>query len=92
MNDSHGYLHVAYYPHHRAIRYRSRRPGDASEWTDEELIGDGYSYPKLAVGGDDELLLSCRRSFLRDGRLGHERPFELRSGHRSRRDVPAKVI
>ena len=41
------------------------------------MIGDGYSYPKLAVGRDDELLLSCRRSFLRDGRLGHERPGEL---------------
>ena len=49
--DSQGYLHVAYYPHHHAIRYRrSLRPGDASAWTDEELIGDGYSYPKLAVG------------------------------------------
>ena len=76
--DSQGYLHVAYYPHHHAIRYRrSLRPNDASAWTDEELIGDGYSYPKLAVGRNDELLLSCRRSFLREGRLGHERPFEL---------------
>ena len=61
--DSQGYLHVAYYPHHHAIRYRrSLRPNDASAWTDEELIGDGYSYPKLAVGRDDELLLSCRRT------------------------------
>ena len=79
MCDSRGYLHVAYYPHHHAIRHRrSRRPGDASEWTDEELIGDGYSYPKLAVGRDDELLLSCRQSFLtRERRLGHERPWEL---------------
>ena len=77
--DSQGYLHVAYYPHHHAIRYRrSLRPGDASAWTDEELIGDGYSYPKLAVGADDELLLSCRQSFLtRERRLGHERPWEL---------------
>ena len=77
--DSRGYLHVAYYPHHHAIRYRrSLRPGDASAWTDEELIGDGYSYPKLAVNADDELLLSCRQSFLtRERRLGHERPWEL---------------
>ena len=77
--DSQGYLHVAYYPHHHAIRYRrSLRPGDASAWTDEELIGDGYSYPKLAVGADDELLLSCRNSFLtRERRLGHERPWDL---------------
>ena len=77
--DSRGYLHVAYYPHHHAIRYRrTLRPGDASAWTDEELIGDGYSYPKLAVDADDELLLSCRQSFLtRERRLGHERPWEL---------------
>ena len=77
--DSQGYLHVAYYPHHHAIRYRrSLRPNDASAWTDEELIGDGYSYPKLAVGRDDELLLSCRNSFLtRERRLGHERPWDL---------------
>lgn len=77
--DSRGYLHAAYYPHHHAIRYRrSVRPGDASEWTEEELIGDSYTYPKLAVGADDELLLSCRRSFLtRERRLGHERPWEL---------------
>ena len=84
VNDSQGYLHVAYYPHHHAIRYRrSVRPNDASEWTDEELIGDGYSYPKLAVGRDDELVLSCRRSFLREGRLGHERPWELHLLRRS---------
>ena len=77
--DSQGYLHVAYYPHHHAIRYRrSLRPNDASEWTDEQLIGEGYSYPKLAVGRDDELLLSCRNSFLtRERRLGHERPWDL---------------
>ena len=77
--DSQGYLHVAYYPHHHAIRYRrSLRPNDASAWTDEELIGDGYSYPKLAVGRDDELLLSCRNSFLtRERRLGHEKPWDL---------------
>ena len=79
VNDSQGYLHVAYYPHHHEVRYRrSLRPGDASAWTDEELIGDGYSYPKLAVGAGDELLLSCRQSFLtRERRLGHERPWEL---------------
>ncbi len=79
VNDSQGYLHVAYYPHHHEIRYRrSLRPNDASAWTDEELIGDGYSYPKLAVGADDELLLSCRQSFLtRERRLGHDRPWDL---------------
>jgi len=77
--DSRGYLHVAYYPHHHAIRYRrSLRPGDASAWTDEELIGSDYTYPKLLVGAGDELLLSCRRSFLTDRRrLGHARPWEL---------------
>ena len=30
VNDSQGYLHVAYYPHHHEVRYRrSLRPNDA---------------------------------------------------------------
>ncbi|MCP5119965.1 MAG: hypothetical protein GY953_54905, partial [bacterium] len=69
--DSQGYLHIVYYPHHHAIRYRkSRRPNDASEWGDEVLIGGRLTYPTLVCGRDDTLYLTCRRSF-------EDRPWEV---------------
>jgi len=61
--DSRGFLHVAYYPHHHPMRYRrSRRPHDASEWTEVERFGTRCTYPTLVVGPDDSLYLTCRES------------------------------
>ena len=61
--DSKGYLHVAYYPHHHAMRYRrSKRPNDASEWTPAQQVGRRLTYPTLVCGPDDTLYLTCRAS------------------------------
>lgn len=62
--DSEGFLHVVYYPHHHAMRYRrSKRPNDASEWEDEIRFGERLTYPTLVCGPDDTLYLTARRSF-----------------------------
>ena len=62
--DSSGFLHIVYYPHHHAMRYRkSKRPNDASEWGEEVLIGEGLTYPTFVCGQDDTLYLSGRRRF-----------------------------
>lgn len=62
--DSRGFLHIVYYPHHHAMRYRrSQRPNDASEWEDEVQIGERLTYPTLLCARDDALFLTCRRSF-----------------------------
>ncbi len=69
--DSEGFLHIVYYPHHHAMRYRrSKRPNDASQWGEEVLIGDGLTYPTLVCGHDDTLYLSGRRRF-------RDRPWEV---------------
>lgn len=61
--DSKGYLHIAYYPHHHAMRYRkSAKPNDASAWDDEERFGERCTYPTLVCGPDDTLYLTCRQS------------------------------
>lgn len=61
--DSRGFLHIVYYPHHHAFRYRqSRRPNDASTWTDETLFGEKLTYPTLMCGTNDTLYLTARRS------------------------------
>jgi BNR repeat-containing family member len=60
--DSKGYLHVVYYPHSDAMRYRkSLRPNDASEWTPETQFGPRLTYPTLIVGPDNTLYLTARR-------------------------------
>ncbi len=65
--DSMGFLHICYYPHHHAMRYRrSKRPHDASEWEGEVRFGQSSSYPTLICGPDDTLYCTMRRSF--DGR------------------------
>ncbi|MEO6002551.1 MAG: BNR-4 repeat-containing protein [Opitutus sp.] len=62
--DSQGFLHIAYYPHHQAIRYRrSVRPNDLSAWEPEIQFGEGLSYPALLCAPDDTLLLTARRGF-----------------------------
>jgi hypothetical protein len=62
--DSRGYLHIVYYPHHHAMRYRSsKRPGDASEWGEEISFGERLTYPTLVCGKDDTLIFTGRRSF-----------------------------
>lgn len=62
--DSHGFLHVVYYPHHHAMRYRkSKRPGDASEWEAEIEFGERLTYPTLVCDQDDTLVFTGRRSF-----------------------------
>lgn len=62
--DSKGFLHIIYYPHHHAMRYRrSVNPNDASAWTDEVLFGEKCTYPTLLCGPDDVLYFTCRRSF-----------------------------
>jgi hypothetical protein len=61
--DSEGFLHIAYYPHHHAMRYRrSLRPNDITAWTEAEEIGVTASYPTLVCGPDDTLYLTCRES------------------------------
>ena len=62
--DSRGYLHLAYFPHHHAFRYRrSLRPNDASAWSDEVRFGAKLTYPTLVCGPDDTLYLTARRSW-----------------------------
>jgi hypothetical protein len=62
--DSRGFLHVVYYPHHHAMRYRkSKRPGDASEWEAEIEFGERLTYPTLVCDQDDTLVFTGRRSF-----------------------------
>ncbi|MCH2201593.1 MAG: BNR repeat-containing protein [Fuerstiella sp.] len=59
--DSQGYLHAIYGVHHNQIPYRrSRRPNDASEWTDVEVFGGRLTYPTLICGPDDQLFLTGR--------------------------------
>ena len=61
--DSQGFLHLVYYPHHHAFRYRkSKRPNDASQWEDEIQFGDKLTYPTFVCGPDDSLHLTTRRS------------------------------
>ena len=61
--DSQGFLHVVYYPHHHAMRYReSKRPGDASQWDEEVEFGERLTYPTL-MWKDDALFVTARRSF-----------------------------
>ena len=61
--DSEGYLHIVYYTHHHPFRYRrSKLPNDASEWDDEQLIGEKLTYPTLVCGKDNSLYLTARRS------------------------------
>lgn len=62
--DGEGFLHVVYFPHHDAMRYRkSKRPGDASEWEPEVAFGERLTYPTLVCGKDNTLYLTARRSF-----------------------------
>ena len=62
--DSEGYLHVVYFPHHHAMRYRrSKRPNETVEWEDEIQFGERLTYPTLMCGPDNTLLLTARRSF-----------------------------
>lgn len=62
--DGKGFLHIVYYPHHHAFRYRrSKQPNDASAWEDEIQFGQRCTYPTLVCGPDDTLYLTCRRSF-----------------------------
>jgi len=60
--DSKGYLHLVYYPHHHPFHYRrSKRPNDASAWTDPFVaFGKQCTYPTLMCGPDDTLYLTCR--------------------------------
>lgn len=71
--DSKGYLHIVYYPHHQAFRYRrSVRPNDASEWGPEIKFGEALSYPVMLCAPDDTIILTARRYD-----LTHTRPNEM---------------
>ena len=62
--DSEGYLHIVYFPHHHAMRYRcSTLPNDSSEWEPETSFGERLTYPTLVCGPDDTLYCTCRRSY-----------------------------
>ena len=62
--DSKGYLHAVYGLHHDAVPYvRSRRPNDASLWTEEVVFPAKLSYPKLLCGPDDTLYLTGRHGW-----------------------------
>lgn len=62
--DSQGFLHIIYYPHHHAMRYRrSANPNDASAWTEEVSFGEKLTYPTLLCGPNDVLYFTGRRSF-----------------------------
>lgn len=68
--DSKGFLHVVYYPHHRAFRYRqSVRPNDVSEWTEEQQFGESLSYPVMLCAPDNTLILTARRYYEANDRL-----------------------
>ncbi len=59
--DSRGYLHAVYGIHHDQVPYRrSKRPNDASEWSDVEIFGGGLTYPTFVCGPNDELYLTGR--------------------------------
>ncbi|MFP4500681.1 MAG: BNR-4 repeat-containing protein [Candidatus Hydrogenedentota bacterium] len=61
--DAEGYLHICYYPHHHPMRYRrSRKPNDASAWTEAEEFGARTTYPTLVCGKDNTLYCTCRES------------------------------
>ncbi len=61
--DGEGYLHVVFYPHHHAFRYRrSVRPNDATEWTDSVSFGSKCTYPTMVVGPDNTLYVTARTS------------------------------
>lgn len=69
--DREGYLHITYFPHHHAFRYRrSKRPNDASEWEEEIQFGEKLTYPTLVCGLDNTLYFMARRSF-------KEKPWEV---------------
>lgn len=69
--DSKGYLHIVYYPHHHAFRYRrSKQPNDASAWEDEQRFGKELTYPTLVCGADDTLYFTARRRHW-------DRPYEV---------------
>ena len=69
--DGEGFLHIVYYPHHHAMRYRkSKRPHDASAWEGEQHVGEGLTYPTLVCGKDGTLYLTARRRF-------REKPWEV---------------
>ncbi len=69
--DSKGFLHVVYYPHHHAMRYRrSKHPNNVSSWTREVTFGDRLTYPTLLCGPQDVLYCTCRRSY-------KEKPWEV---------------
>jgi len=73
--DSQGYLHIVYFPHHHAMRYRrSVRPNDASAWGEEILFGANLTYPTLVCGAEDTLYLTARRSYRGKAR---SRPWEV---------------
>lgn len=75
--DRRGFLHVVYYPHHQAFRYRrSKRAFDASEWEPEVSFGEELSYPVLLCAPDDTLVLTARRSFRRPAGTPKQ-PWEL---------------
>ncbi len=69
--DSHGHLHITYFPHHHPTRYRkSVRPNDASSWSKVEVFGENLTYPTLLCTRDDTLICTARRSF-------RDKPWEM---------------
>lgn len=61
--DQSGHLHVFYFPHHEAMRYRrSVRPNDASAWEPEETFGENLTYPVPMVARDGAVWITARRS------------------------------
>ena len=69
--DSKGFLHIVYYPHHHAMRYRkSKQPNDASAWEEEEEFGEQLTYPTLVCGADDTLIFTARHRY-------KDKPYEV---------------
>lgn len=61
--DRTGFLHIVYFPHHHAMRYRrSARPYDISDWETEEEFGIRSTYPTLICGPNDDLFCAVRES------------------------------
>lgn len=59
--DRDGYLHAVYGVHHDQIPYRrSKRPNDASEWEDIQIVDGQLTYPTLVCGPDNTLFLTGR--------------------------------
>ncbi|GAF79598.1 unnamed protein product, partial [marine sediment metagenome] len=72
--DGEGYLHVFLSGHNSPVTWRrSVRPGDASQWTDPEVVGKG-TYTKVMCGPDNTLYVTMRSAKMWQGEDFYVKP------------------